>query len=107
MLSIIRIFDLDRKVCLKCDFSNFGPEIFKFLKYALPSAGTMVFDQLNFEITQFEASFLGPKAQAAHVSVATTTTFLFMIPLGLGISTCAVVGNLVGNEESYRAKLYS
>lgn len=73
----------------------------------MPCAGMMVFDQLNFEITQIEASYFGPKAQAAHISVATTVTFIFMISIGLSISSSVIIGNLVGKGDSNAAKVYS
>jgi len=107
MVSLIKYCKLDQKTCKSCNFQNFFHDIKKFLRYALPSAGMLLLDQLNFEITQVEASHLGVKTQAAHVAVANTVTTLYMIPLGLGISITSIVGNFVGEGNSAKAKLYS
>lgn len=107
MISLIRILKLDEKTCIECNFKNFWKDILKFLKYALPSAGMLMLDQVNFEITQIEASHLGIQKQAAHVAVANTATCLYMIPLGLGISMSSIVGNFVGEGKEEKAKLYT
>ena len=104
---IIRVFSLDKKTCVGCDWSNFWPEVLKYLEYGIPAAGMVVLDYLNFEITQLEANLLGAEVQAAHVSVLNTTSLLYMVPLGTSIAISVIVGNLVGNEEQARAKLYS
>lgn len=107
MISLIRILKLDEKTCIEFNFKNFWKDILKFLKYALPSAGMLMLDQVNFEITQIEASHLGIQKQAAHVAVANTATCLYMIPLGLGISMSSIVGNFVGEGKEEKAKLYT
>jgi len=104
---LIKIFKLDKNACEGCNFTNFNRDILKFLRYALPSAGMLVLDQLNFEVTQVEASYLGVKTQAAHVAISNTATCLYMIQLGLSISITSIVGNFVGQGDSKNAKLYA
>lgn len=107
MIVIIKSFKLDKLACTTCHFKNFWSDIFKFLKYALPSAGMLALDQINFEITQIEANYLGIETQAAHVAVANTVTCIYMIPSGLGIALASIVGNYVGAGNEAKAKMYA
>lgn len=107
MLGIIRFFQLDRKTCLSCKWDNFFPQIWTFLKYAVPSAGMIVLDYMNFEVTQIEANMLGETTQAAHISVMNTVSLLYMIPLGISIGITVLIGNSIGEGDRVQAKSYA
>lgn len=107
VLIVVWVLEIARPSWPQLDFTDFGPQFMYYLKYALPSALSLFIDQINYEITQYEANQLGVTEQTSHIGAANTTNFFFMITLGVSITISAVVGNFVGKADPYRAKLYA
>ena len=59
VVSIMRIGNFGRQCWAPCDWTNFWPDIWKYLAFSVPSAAMQVIDSINFEITQLEAGILG------------------------------------------------
>lgn len=100
-------FRFDRKTNVDLNFVSFRSQLWTYLSFAVPSALLLVLDFFNYEITQLEANLLGLAEQAAHIAMLNTNTLLFMISLGLSITTSSMVGNAVGEDDPRKAKTYA
>jgi MATE family multidrug resistance protein len=107
VLVVVWLLEIAKPSWPKIDFTDFWPQLSYYLKYGLPSALSLFIDQINYEITQYEANQLGVTEQTSHIGASNTTNFFFMITLGISITISAVVGNYVGKGDPYRAKLYA
>mmetsp|Transcript_19228 Transcript_19228/g.35257 ORF Transcript_19228/g.35257 Transcript_19228/m.35257 type:complete len:455 (-) Transcript_19228:2927-4291(-) len=101
------MFGFDRKTNIDLNFDHFFPQVCTYLTYAIPAAFLLVFDFINYEITQLEANMIGLTEQAAHVSMLNTNSLLFMISMGLSITTSGLVGNFVGEGCPKKAQMYA
>jgi len=91
---------------LSLDMTNFSRQIVYYLKFALPSAASYILDQINYDVTQYEANLLGVDEQTAHIGVSNTSSMIFSIVIGISVSTSVFVGKFLGEGNNRKAKVY-
>ncbi len=60
-----------------------------------------------FEILTAFAAVIGTQEVAAQTIILQIASLSFMVPLGLGIASCTIVGNLLGAEKQELAIQFS
>ena len=75
-----------------------------YINLALPAVLMTCSDWWAFELLVFIAGYAGVDDQAAFVVLTTITAFIFMVPLGLSISACSLIGNAIGKQDVPLAK---
>ena len=67
-----------------------------FIQLALPALLTVCSDWWAFELLLFISGYAGVTEQAAFVILVTVTALIFMVPLGLSVTACTLIGNSIG-----------
>ena len=75
-----------------------------YINLALPAVLMKCSDDSAFRLLVFIAGYAGVDDQAAFVVLTTITSFIFMVPLGLSISACSLIGNAIGKQDVPLAK---
>ncbi|CCH44185.1 Multidrug resistance protein [Wickerhamomyces ciferrii] len=77
----------------------------EMLKLALPSIIMIQAEFLAFEIITLSCSFFGTTSLAAQSVVATAASLAFQIPFSASIAATTRIGNLIGSNSIYAAKI--
>jgi len=80
-------------------YANAFSRWWEFLKLGIPATAMLCSEWWAYEVLSLFASILGTDAIAAQAIIFQVTAFLFMIPLGLGITTASIVGNAIGAKK--------
>ena len=86
-------------VMRECDWSKSTQEWWQFISLGLPGTAMLCSEWWAFEITVIMAGFLGTEEVAAQVIILQVASLAFMVPLGLGIAGCTIVGNSLGASK--------
>ncbi|MGF7433737.1 MATE family efflux transporter [Pasteurella bettyae] len=76
----------------------------KLLKLGLPIAIALCSEVALFALTSLLLSPLGTNAVASHQIALNTSSFIFMLPMSLGIATTILVGQSLGEKSPLKAK---
>ena len=68
------------------------------MKLGVPSAGQLALEVLAFNSTTILVASLGANILATHHIIITLSSFTFMFPLGLSVSTAVRVGYHIGRK---------
>lgn len=71
-------------------------EIIQFFKLGLPGTIMLCSEWWAYELLTISASFLGTHAVSAQTIILQISSLAFMIPLGLGVASCTLIGNCIG-----------
>ena len=74
-------------------------EWWEFISLGLPGTAMLCSEWWAFEATVIMAGFLGTEQVAAQVIILQVASLAFMVPLGLGIAGCTIVGNALGASK--------
>lgn len=86
-------------VMRECDWSESTKEWWEFISLGLPGTAMLCSEWWAFEVTVIMAGFLGTEQVAAQVIILQVASLAFMVPLGLGIAGCTIVGNALGASK--------
>ena len=81
------------------DWSQSTKEWWQFISLGLPGTAMLCSEWWAFEVTVIMAGFLGTEQVAAQVIILQVASLAFMVPLGLGIAGCTIVGNALGASK--------
>lgn len=79
----------------------------EFVLLGIPGLAMLCAEWWAFEFLTMFASRLGPEAVAAQTIIINIASLAFMIPYGLSIAACAIIGNAIGANEMDLAKEFS
>lgn len=82
-------------------------EIRGYLRLAIPATMQIAFEWWSFEALALLAGLLGSEPLAAQSVITTITSLVFMIPLGLGVSTTTRVAQYLGSGRAAASQLSS
>jgi len=71
-------------------------ELVQFFKLGLPGTIMLCSEWWAYELLTISASFLGTHAVSAQTIILQISSLAFMIPLGLGVASCTLIGNCIG-----------
>ena len=86
-------------VMRECDWSQSTQEWWQFIALGIPGTAMLCSEWWAFEATIIMAGFLGTEQVAAQVIILQVASLAFMVPLGLGIAGCTIVGNALGAQK--------
>ena len=90
MAEALEVSMCDPKVC--SDFCE-------YLVIGLPGTFIMMSDWGSYEILNLLSGILGVNNQAVQVILSNVQILLFNIPFGIQISTCGIIGQLIGANQ--------
>ncbi len=81
--------------------------IYDYLKLAVPSGIIFSSDWLGFQILILYSSYMDLSSLTVNVCIFHFYTLLYSIPVGISLAVCIYVGQMMGSNRVYAAKVYS